>query len=36
MLRLSPEVLDWLCDNIPDAVIGPKGGRPPAEKRQLA
>jgi transposase len=35
MQRLSVEVLDWLCANIPDAEVSPKGGRPAAAKRQV-
>src|SRR5882762_5454850 len=35
MQRLSSEVLDWLCGNIPDAEVSPKGGRPAAAKRQV-
>jgi len=35
MQRLSIEVLDWLCGNIPDAEVSPKGGRPAAAKRQV-
>lgn len=35
MRRLSSEVLDWLCDNVPDVEVSPKGGRPAAEKRRV-
>src|SRR4029077_17530876 len=35
MLRLSEEELDWLSEQIPDAERSPKGGRPPADKRQV-
>lgn len=35
MRSLSSEALDWLCDNIPDAPVSPRGGRPAAAKRQV-
>ena len=35
MLTLSEEELDLLSDHIPDAERGPKGGRPPTDKRQM-
>ncbi len=35
MLRLTDEQLDWLCEQIPDPVRSPLGGRPPAEKRKV-
>jgi transposase len=35
MRRLSGEALDWLCENIPDAPVSPKGGRPAANKRKV-
>ena len=35
MLKLSAEQLNWLCEEIPDAERSPKGGRPPAKKRQV-
>lgn len=35
MRRLSSEALDWLCENIPDAPVSPKGGRPAANKRKV-
>ncbi|MCL4221517.1 MAG: transposase [Phycisphaerales bacterium] len=25
----------WLCERIPDPAISPKGGRPPAEMRDI-
>lgn len=35
MLTLSEAQLDWLCERIPDPIISPKGGRPPANKRDV-
>ena len=35
MLTLTDEQLNWLCEHIPDPVRSPKGGRPPADKRQV-
>jgi transposase len=35
MLTLTETELDWLCERIPDRPRSPKGGRPPAEKRQV-
>ena len=35
MLRLTAEQLDWLAERIPDHEPNPKGGRPPADKRQV-
>jgi transposase len=35
MLHLTDEQLDWIAERIPDAVRSPKGGRPPADKRQM-
>lgn len=35
MCRLGHEIINWLRDNIPDAVISRRGGRPPAEKRRV-
>jgi transposase len=35
MLMLSEEELDWLAEWIPDAERSPKGGRPPADKREV-
>jgi transposase len=34
-LKLTDEQLDWLVERIPDPVISPKGGRPPANKRRV-
>ena len=34
-LKLTDEQLDWLAERIPDPVISPKGGRPPANKRRV-
>lgn len=34
-LKLTEEQLDWLVERIPDPVISPKGGRPPANKRRV-
>ena len=34
-LTLTDEQLDWLVERIPDPVISPKGGRPPANKRRV-
>ena len=35
MLTLSEEELDWLAEQIPDAERSAKGGRPPANKREV-
>jgi transposase len=35
MLTLTDEQLDWLLERIPDPPKSPKGGRPPANKRQV-
>lgn len=35
MLQLTEAQLDWICEQIPDAPRSPKGGRPPADKRQM-
>lgn len=35
MLTLTEEQLDWLCERIPDPIRSPKGGRPPADKRDV-
>ena len=35
MLTLTDEQLDWLCERIPDHPRDPRGGRPPADKRQI-
>lgn len=35
MRRLNSNVLNWLCDNIPDAPVNSKGGRPAADKRRV-
>ncbi len=35
MLQLTDAQLDWICEQIPDAPRSPKGGRPPADKRQM-
>ncbi len=35
MLKLSAEQLNWICEEIPDAERSPKGGRPPAKKRNV-
>ena len=35
MLKLTPEQLDWLAEQIPDPPRSPKGGRPPADKRKV-
>jgi hypothetical protein len=34
MLELREEQLDWLCEQIPDHALSPKGGRPPTGKRE--
>ncbi len=36
MLTLTDEQVDWLCERIPDPAISPKGGRPPATKRDIS
>ena len=33
MMKLMEEHLDWICDQIPDATVSPKGGRPAVSKR---
>src|SRR5262245_23636019 len=35
MLKLTDEQLDWLAERIPDHIVSAKGGRPPADKRQV-
>ncbi len=35
MLKLTKTELDWLCERVPDPPRNPKGGRPPADKRQV-
>ena len=35
MLELTDEQIDWLCERIPDHPRDPRGGRPPANKRQV-
>jgi transposase len=35
MLTLTEEQLDWLCERIPDPERSPRGGRPPADKREV-
>jgi transposase len=35
MRRLDDDILDWLCEQIPDAEVSAKGGRPAAEKRKV-
>ena len=35
MLKMSPEVLDWICQQIPDPPKRPRGGRPCADKRKV-
>lgn len=35
MLTLTEEQVDWLCQRVPDAKRSAKGGRPPADKRQV-
>ena len=35
MLQLGGQQLDWLCERIPDPPRSKKGGRPPANKRQV-
>jgi transposase len=35
MQRLDGDILDWLCEQIPDAEVSPMGGRPTAEKRRV-
>jgi transposase len=35
MLMLSEKELDWLAEQIPDAQRSAKGGRPPADKREV-
>ncbi|MBK9126916.1 MAG: transposase [Phycisphaerales bacterium] len=34
MLTFTDEQLDWIAERIPDARVGPKGGRPAADKRR--
>jgi transposase len=34
MLTLTDELLDWLCEKVPDAPRDPRGGRPPVDKRR--
>lgn len=34
MLHLKKDQLDWLCEQIPDPVKSPKGGRPSMDKRK--
>jgi len=35
MRRLDDDILDWLCEQIPDAEVSAKGGRPAADKRKV-
>ena len=35
MLQLTDAQLDWICEQIPNALRSPKGGRPPADKRKM-
>jgi transposase len=35
MRRLDDDILDWLCEEIPDAEVSAKGGRPAADKRKV-
>ena len=35
MLMPSEDELDWLAERIPDAERSAKGGRPPADKREV-
>jgi transposase len=35
MLMLSEKELDWLAERIPDAEGSAKGGRQPADKREV-
>jgi transposase len=35
MLRLTEQQLDWICERLPDPPRSPRGGRPPANKRQV-
>ncbi len=35
MMKLTEEQLDWLVERIPNHTLSPKGGRPPADKRQV-
>ena len=35
MLKMSREVLDWICQQIPDAPKNPLGGRPSIDKRKV-
>jgi len=35
MLTLDEGQLDWLCAKVPEPKRSPKGGRPPADKRQV-
>ncbi len=35
MLKITEEQLNWLAERIPDHVRSPKGGRPPADKRNV-
>lgn len=33
-MQLTDELLDWVCDRVPDAPRSPLGGRPPIDKRR--
>jgi len=35
MLQLAKQQLDWICEHLPDPPRNPRGGRPPADKRQV-
>ena len=35
MRRLDDDILDWLCEQIPDAEVSARGGRPAADKRKV-
>jgi transposase len=35
MRRLDDDILEWLCEQIPDAEVSAKGGRPAADKRKV-
>lgn len=35
MLKMTPEILDWICQQIPDPPESQLGGRPPTDKRKV-
>lgn len=35
MLKLTNDQLEWLCEQLPDPVRSPRGGRPPADQRKI-